>query len=255
MSGPGAALVTGGQRGIGLAVAEALAAAGFRVAILARSVPDSDDVRAALDRLGPDARYLRHDMARIEEVSRVVDAVESELGPVTALVNNAGMGPVARGDMLELAPENFDRIMDVNLRGALFLSQEVARRMIAAPTTESYRSITFVTSVSATHASPERADYCISKAAASMMSNLFALRLAPHGIGVFEIRPGIIATDMTRGVSDAYTARIQDGLVPAGRWGEPGDIADVIVPCATGLMRFATGAAIPVDGGLSVPRL
>ena len=248
----GVALVTGGRRGIGLAVAVALAGAGFRVAILDHCAPDGPDVRDALERLGPESRYIRHDMARTDDIPRVVDKVEAELGPVTTLVNNAGVGPVVRGDMLELAPENFDRVMDVNLRGALFLTQAVARRMIEHRA-DAYRSISFVTSISATHAATERAGYCISKAAASMMSTLFALRLAPHGIGVFEFRPGIIATDMTRAVSEAYTTRIEDGLVPAGRWGEPRDIADAIVPCATGLLRFSTGAVIPVDGGLSIP--
>ncbi len=126
--------------------------------------------------------------------------------------------------------------------------------MVARPA-DVYRSITFVTSVSATMVSIERADYCISKAGAAMMAELFAVRLAPHGIGVFELRPGIIETGMTAGVKDKYTARIEAGLVPAGRWGQPSDIGDVIVPLATGRMAFATGAAIPVDGGLSIPRL
>jgi NAD(P)-dependent dehydrogenase (short-subunit alcohol dehydrogenase family) len=142
----------------------------------------------------------------------------------------------------------------VNLRGAFFLAQEAARRMIAA-TTDAYRSITFVTSVSATMASIERAEYCISKAGAAMMAQLFALRLAPHGIGVFELRPGIIETGMTAGVKDKYTARIEGGLVPAGRWGQPSDIGSVVVPLAQGHFAFATGAAIPVDGGLSIARL
>jgi NAD(P)-dependent dehydrogenase (short-subunit alcohol dehydrogenase family) len=126
--------------------------------------------------------------------------------------------------------------------------------MLAQPS-EAYRSITFVTSVSATLVSIERAEYCISKAGAAMMAELFTVRLAPYGIGVFELRPGIIETGMTAGVKDKYTARIEGGLVPAGRWGQPSDIGDVIVPLATGRMAFATGAAIPVDGGLSIPRL
>jgi NAD(P)-dependent dehydrogenase (short-subunit alcohol dehydrogenase family) len=250
----GTALITGGQQGIGLGISEALVAAGFRVVLASRSEPDSPAVREALDRLGPQASYLRHDLADIATVPALLDAVEAEAGPVTTLVQNAGVPARVRGDMLEMTPENFDSVLDVNLRGAFFLAQEAARRMIAA-TTDAYRSITFVTSVSATMASIERAEYCISKAGAAMMAQLFALRLAPHGIGVFELRPGIIETGMTAGVKDKYTARIEGGLVPAGRWGQPSDIGSVVVPLAQGHFAFATGAAIPVDGGLSIARL
>jgi NAD(P)-dependent dehydrogenase (short-subunit alcohol dehydrogenase family) len=144
--------------------------------------------------------------------------------------------------------------MGINLRGAFFLAQAVARRMLAVPARH-YRSITFVTSVSARMASPERADYCISKAAASMAAQALALRLAPHGIGVFELRPGIIETGMTAPVRDSYTARIADGLVPARRWGRPEDVGRAVLPLVGGQMAFATGAVIPVDGGLSIERL
>ena len=156
--------------------------------------------------------------------------------------------------MLDILPTNYDFVMDVNLRGAFFLAQDVARRMLAQPG-DPYRSITFVTSVSARMVSIERAEYCVSKAGAAMMAELFAVRLAPHGIGCFELRPGIIETGMTAGVKDKYTARIEGGLVPAARWGQPSDIGQVIVPIATGRMAFATGAVIAVDGGLSIHRL
>ncbi len=156
--------------------------------------------------------------------------------------------------MLDLTPENLDWIMGINLRGAFFLAQQVAKRMLAAQSPH-YRSITFITSVSARMASPERADYCISKAAASMVAQTLALRLAPHDIGVFELRPGIIATVMTEAVKDKYDARIAQGLVPAGRWGQPADIGQTVIPLVTGQMAFATGAVIPVDGGLSIERL
>jgi NAD(P)-dependent dehydrogenase (short-subunit alcohol dehydrogenase family) len=142
----------------------------------------------------------------------------------------------------------------INLSGGFFLAQEVARRMLFAPSPQ-YRSITFVTSVSARMASPDRADYCISKAAASMAAHALALRLAPHGIGVFELRPGIIETAMTGPVKEKYDARIADGLVPMNRWGQPADIGQAVVPLVTGQMAFATGAVIPVDGGLSIERL
>lgn len=250
----GTALVTGGQQGIGLGIAAALVGAGFRVVLASRSEPDAPAVQEALSRLGPAATYLSHDLADIAAVPALLDAVEVEAGPLTTLVQNAGVPARVRGDMLELTPENFDFVLDVNLRGAFFLAQAAAARMIGRED-GAYRSITFVTSVSATMASPERAEYCISKAGAAMMASLFALRLAPHGIGVFELRPGIIETGMTAGVKEKYDARIAQGLVPAGRWGQPADIGSVVVPLAEGRFAFATGAVLPVDGGLSLQRL
>lgn len=248
------ALITGGQQGIGLGIAETLAAAGYRIALASRSDPDSPAVLAALDRLGPGTRYYRHDLQEIAGVPALLDAVEAECGPVSTYVSNAGVPARVRGDMLALGPDSWDFVLGVNLRGAFFLAQEVARRMLAAGP-GAYRSMIFVTSVSATMVSVERAEYCISKAGAGMMAALFAARLAPAGIGVFELRPGIIATEMTAGVKDTYTARIEGGLVPAARWGVPADIGSVVLPLAEGQMAFATGAVIPVDGGLSIPRL
>jgi NAD(P)-dependent dehydrogenase (short-subunit alcohol dehydrogenase family) len=248
------ALITGGQQGIGLGIAEALIAAGFTVVLASRSAAESESVRTALATLGPEARYLQHDLQDIARVPALIDEVEAMVGPVDCLVSNAGVPAKVRGDMLDIAPDSFDFVLGVNLRGAFFLAQEVARRMAARPS-QHYRSIVFVTSVSATMASIERAEYCLSKAGAAMMASLFALRLAPLGIGVFEVRPGIIATEMTAGVKDKYTARIEGGLVPAARWGEPADIGAVVVPMATGKMAFATGAVVPVDGGLSLARL
>ena len=184
----------------------------------------------------------------------LLDRVEAELGPVTTLVSNAGVPAPVRGDMLELTAESFDFVLGVNLRGGFFLAQAAARRMLELPP-EPYRSIVFVTSVSAAIVSVERAEYCVSKAGAAMMAGLFAVRLAPHGIGVFEIRPGIVETGMTAGVKDKYTPRIEGGLVPAGRWGRPADVGAAVLPLVRGEMAFATGAVIPVDGGLSIARL
>jgi NAD(P)-dependent dehydrogenase (short-subunit alcohol dehydrogenase family) len=248
------ALITGGQQGIGLGIAQALAGQGFRLAIA--SLPPTDDptVRDALATLGPGARYYRHDLADLTAIPALLEAIEATQGPLDALIQNAGVAAKVRGDMLDLTPENLDWIMGINLSGAFFLAQQVAKHMLAT-TSPHYRSITFVTSVSARMASPERADYCISKAAASMAAQTLALRLAPHGIGVYELRPGIIETGMTAGVKDKYTARIAEGLVPAGRWGHPADIGQAVIPLVTGQMAFATGAVIPVDGGLSIERL
>lgn len=250
----GVALITGGQQGIGLGIAKALAAEGYAIAIA--SLPEAADasVRTALAALGPEARYFRHDLSDVSRASEVLAEVDAEMGPVTAFVSNAGVPARVRGDMLDMTPENFDHTLGINLRGNFFLAQAVARRMAARRSTQ-YRSMCFVTSVSAEMVSIERAEYCISKAGASMMVSLFAARLAPLGIGVFELRPGIIETEMTSGVKDKYTARIEGGLVPAGRWGQPSDIGQIIVPIAKGQMAFATGTVIPVDGGLSIPRL
>lgn len=248
------ALITGGQRGIGFGVARALAAEGYRVAMSAEVPADDRSVALALDALDGHAAYFKHDLRDIEAAAELVERVEAELGPVGTFVSNAGVPARRRGDLLDVTAESFDLVMDVNLRGAFFLAREVGRRMVDRPA-EPYRSMVFVTSVSASMVSADRGEYCISKAGASMMAQLFAARLATDGIGVFELRPGIIDTDMTAGVRDRYTARIADGLVPAGRWGEARDIADVIVPLVTGRMAFATGAVIPVDGGLSIHRL
>jgi NAD(P)-dependent dehydrogenase (short-subunit alcohol dehydrogenase family) len=249
-----AALITGGQQGIGLAVAEALAADGFRIAIASLPAAADPAVKAALTRLGTRASYHRHDMADIAGIPALLHAVEAEHGPITTFVSNAGVPAKVRGDMLDVAPEAWDQVMAVNLRGAFFLAQAVAKRLLAQDTSD-HRSMIFVTSVSAAMASVERAEYCVSKSAAAMAAQLFALRLAPHGVGVYELRPGIIETGMTAGVRDSYTARIEGGLVPAGRWGQPQDIARVAVPLARGDFAFATGAVISVDGGLSIQRL
>jgi len=248
------ALITGGQQGIGLGIAEALATQGFRLAIASRSAPEDASVTQALHTLGTEARYYQHDLSNIAAIPGLLDAIEAQQGPLDALIQNAGVAARVRGDMLDITPENFDWIMGINLRGAFFLAQQVAQRMLAT-TSGHYRSITFVTSVSAQMASPERADYCISKAAAAMAAQTLALRLAPHGIGVFELRPGIIETGMTASVKDKYDARIAGGLVPAGRWGQPSDIGQAVIPLVTGQLAFATGAVLPVDGGLSIERL
>ncbi len=176
------------------------------------------------------------------------------MGPVETLVSNAGVPALVRGDLLKMSLESWDRAMAINLRGGFFLAQAVARRM-AAREAAGYRSMIFVTSVNAEFASIERGEYCVSKAGAAMMAKLFAARLAPLGIGVYELRPGIISSAMTAPARAAHDARIAGGMVPAGRWGDPADIASVVLPLVEGRMAFATGAVIPVDGGLSIPRM
>ncbi|MBZ9851826.1 3-ketoacyl-ACP reductase [Mesorhizobium sp. CA14] len=248
------AIITGGARGIGFACAEALADAGFD--ILIADLAQKPAAGLAENIAGRDAKlaYAQCDIADLADHSKLVEAATDTFGRIDCLVNNAGVGAVVRGDLLELKPENFDRALNINLRGTVFLSQAVAKAMLAAPVNAA-RSIITITSVSAAMASPERADYCISKAGLSMWVKNLALRLAPENIGVFEVRPGIIRTDMTAGVSTKYDALIEDGLVPAKRWGEAGDIGAVVAALASGKFGFSTGSVIDVDGALSVPRL
>lgn len=249
------ALVTGARRGIGAAIALALARAGFDIAIT--DIAEDDDARATLAALraaGAKAHFLRSDLADTTDHARVVAEVVSQCGAIDCLVNNAGVPSPTRGDLLELTPEAFDQVLDVNLRGTFFFTQAVASHMRAAAS-RSARSIITVSSVSAELASPERGEYCISKAGLAMLTKLFALRLAPHGIAVFEVRPGVIRTPMTAGVADKYDRRIADGLVPMGRWGEPEDIGAAVVALASGQFQFATGSVINLDGGLAIPRL
>ena len=247
------ALITGGQQGIGLGIARALHGAGWKVALTSERPDDDPAVAAACAEL-PGAIYLSHDIAAISGAPALLDAVTDRLGPVTTLVSNAGVPAMVRGDLLDMRPESFDRCMAVNLRGAFFLLQEWARRAVALGP-DPYRAALVVTSVSAEIVSPDRAEYCISKAGAAMMTRALAARLAPESIGVFELRPGIIATPMTAPVADRYDDRIARGLVPAARWGTPADIGQIAVPLAEGRFDFATGAVIPVDGGLSIHRL
>ncbi|TIU99560.1 MAG: 3-ketoacyl-ACP reductase [Mesorhizobium sp.] len=243
-------LVTAGAGGIGLAIADTLSRLGARIVVC--DVSD-EALAAAPDKIALVAA-VKADVSREDDVDRLFETVKEKLGGLDALINNAGIGAVIRGDLLELKPDNFDRILGINLRGTVFLSQAVARAMLATPG-DYPRSIITITSVSAEMASPERADYCISKAGLSMWVKNLALRLAAENIGVFEVRPGIIRTDMTSGVTAKYDALIDGGLVPAKRWGEAADVGAAVAALAGGRLGFSTGSIINVDGALSVPRL
>ena len=178
-------------------------------------------------------------------------------GAVDALVNNAGRAPRVRTDILEATEDSFEELMRINLQGPYFLTQAIARQMAASRTERSsfQGAIVFVSSVSAEMASIARGEYCVSKAGLAMAARLFAVRLAPVGIPVFEVRPGIIATDMTAGVREMYDARIADGLVPERRWGYPEDVGRTVAALLRGDIPYATGSVIHVDGGLAIPRL
>lgn len=249
------AIVTGGRRGIGLGIARALAASGFDVVITGIGDAEGvDPVLAELEALGARAAFLRADLADIASHQATVDAVIRAFGRIDCLVNNAGIASVVRGDFLELKPENFDTIIGVNLRGTVFFTQAVVKAMLATQAAAS-RSIINITSVSAAMTSPERLDYCMSKAGLAAFTRGLALRLAETGIAVFEVRPGIIRSDMTAAVSGKYDALIAGGLVPMRRWGEPEDIGNIVAGLASGRFGFATGSVIQADGGLSIGRL
>jgi len=249
-----AAIVTGGARGIGLACAQALAESGFDILVADLAEEPADGLADVITARGAKFAYISCDIADLDSHAALVDAAMRAFGRIDCLVNNAGVGAVVRGDLLALKPENFDRALGVNLRGTVFLSQAVARAMLATPG-DHPKSIITITSVSAEMASPERPDYCISKAGLSMWVKNLALRLAAENIAVFEVRPGIIRTDMTSGVTAKYGALIDGGLVPAKRWGEASDIGAVVATLAGGKLGFSTGSIINVDGALSVPRL
>ena len=251
------ALVTGGQRGIGWGISRELAVNGYDLALTARSAADHEDVLSAcaeLKDLGARVCYVSHDLSDITAFPVLLDRIVDELGPPSALIANAGVPAKIRGDLLDVQPDSFDIVMNTNLRGNFFLAQAVARQMTEMRS-QHYRSIVFVTSVSADMVSIERGEYCMSKAGAAMMVQLFAHRLARLNIGVFELRPGIIETGMTARVHDKYTKLIADGLVPAGRWGKPADIGKAVLPLVTGDMSFATGTVVCADGGLSIHKL
>jgi NAD(P)-dependent dehydrogenase (short-subunit alcohol dehydrogenase family) len=255
---PRLALVTGGTRGIGLGIARALAVEGWNLALC--GLRPEVDVRDVLDDLRADARevdYVPADLSNQQDRQRLVAFVRDRYGSVDALVNNAGRAPRVRADLLDATEDSFEEVLRTNLQGPYFLTQQLAALMLARKEREpaTRPAIVFVTSVSADMASPNRGEYCVSKAGLAMTVKLFATRLATAGIPVYEVRPGIIATDMTAAVRDIYDRRIADGLIPESRWGTPTDIGRTVATLLRGDVPYATGTIIHIDGGLSIPRL
>jgi 3-oxoacyl-[acyl-carrier protein] reductase len=252
------ALVTGGTRGIGLGIARALAADGWDLALCGmRQHADVADLLTTLRHAGGAAEYWPANVGVAGDRARLLDAVVSRYGTIHALVNNAGMAPRVRADLLEAGEPSFEEVLRTNLQGPYFLTQAAAQIMIAGgrPDAGARAAIVFITSVSAELASPNRGEYCVSKAGLAMAVKLFAARLAEHAIPVYEVRPGVIDTDMTAGVRAIYDRRIADGLVPDKRWGTPADVGRAVAALVRGDLPYATGTVIHVDGGLSVPRL
>ena len=252
------ALVTGASRGIGRAIALALAERGWSVAINYRSdLVSAQDVLRIANKY--DGKYLlvQADISRAEERNRTVEEVLKRFGRLDLLVNNAGIAPRQRRDLLEMREESYDEVLAVNLKGSFFLTQQVARTMIdllGSGVIENPRIIN-IGSISAYASSPNRGEYCLSKAGISMMTALFADRLAESGIGVYEIRPGVIATDMTDAVKEKYDHLIANGLTSIQRWGQPEDVAKAVVAIAEGAFPFSTGEIFNVDGGFHLRRL
>lgn len=237
------ALVTGGSRGIGRGIAEKLRREGWQVAITSRSAADEAAQR--------DFLCLQADNALAEDRERAVRAVLEAYGHIDLLVNNAGIAPRVRADLLDMSEDSMRELLRVNLEGPFFLTQRVARQMIE----QKGGMIVNITSMSAYTVSVNRGEYCVSKAGLSMMTQLFAARLAEYGIPVYEIRPGIIRTDMTAGVSAKYDALIEGGLTPIRRWGTPEDVAQAVYMLSQGLLPFSTGEVLNVDGGFHLQRL
>jgi NAD(P)-dependent dehydrogenase (short-subunit alcohol dehydrogenase family) len=250
----GQVLVTGARRGIGKAIALALAKANYDVAVA--DVVESDELRGVADEiksLGLKSVAISADIGDITSHAKLLDQAEAALGPLTTLVNNAGVSVISRGDLLDVTPESYDRCLNINTRGTFFLTQAFARRVRDVPS-HCHRSIINITSANATAVSIARGEYCISKAGASMMSKLFAARLADEDIGVYEIQPGFIETDMTAPSKAKYDALIDGGLTVIKRFGKPEEVARIAVTLAGGGLPYTTGQAILADGGLMMVR-
>ena len=252
------ALVTGGSRGIGLGIATELALQGFDLAI--NGVRAEEAVSANLELLraiGAKVIYCRGDVSSAEQRASMLKQIQSGFGCLHVLVNNAGVAPLDRKDILEASEESFDRLISTNLKGPYFLTQAVANWMIRQGNADQafQGCVINVSSVSATFASVNRGEYCISKAGISMATQLFATRLAEFNIPVYEVRPGIIRSDMTAGVTEKYDKLIAGGLTAQKRWGEPADVGKAVASLASGHFPYSTGQVIMVDGGMAIPRL
>jgi NAD(P)-dependent dehydrogenase (short-subunit alcohol dehydrogenase family) len=252
------ALITGGSRGIGFGIALQLAQNGFDLAVNGmRSATDVEDAISQLKNFGNDVIYCRGNIASSSDRENIIHEVKQYYNKLHVLINNAGVAPKERKDILEATEESFDDVLSTNLKGSYFLMQKAANWMI----TQKKNDDTFngciinVSSISATVASVNRGEYCISKAGLGMATQLFAARLGEFNIPVYEVRPGIIYTDMTAGVKEKYDKLIEEGLCVQKRWGMPEDVGKVVASLANGNFMYSTGQVIMVDGGMTIPRL
>ena len=253
------AFVTGGGRGIGAGIVEALAAESWNVVFCGRKpVEETAERRAELERkYGVRTLYLQCDVSNGDDRRRAVDAALEAFGELNALVNNAGVAPLVRADILDATEESYDRVMNVNLKGPYFLTQLVARHMVERKQSDASfnGAIVNICSVSATVASVSRGEYCLSKAGVAMATRLWAVRLAEFGIPVYEVRPGIIKSDMTAAVTAKYDKLIAEGLTLQPRWGTPEDVGKAVAMLLRGDLPYSTGTSIDVGGGMEIGRL
>jgi len=251
------AIVTGGSRGIGLAIVKRLLRDGYQVLMTASgSANKYAETLKSLEEAGTPVVYAQADVSKADDRVGILQSCLSAYGRVDLLVNNAGVAPLERKDILEMSEESFDRVVGINTKGLLFLSQLVANQMLRQEKVfEKRGTIINITSCSAVVSSPNRGEYCISKAAASMVSTLFADRLANEGILVYEVRPGVIATDMTSKVEEKYNKLIEQGAFPIARWGQPEDVANAVAAFAGDDFLYTTGNYIDVDGAFHIKRL
>ncbi len=249
-------LVTGARRGIGRGIAYAFAESGYDVVV--NDLVDDDATRETLQGIvqrGGRSAFVQADVADLAAHAGLLDAAQAAFGGVDVLVNNAGVSVRQRGDILEVTPESFDRLIAIDLRAPFFLTQALAKRWIGDTAARHRRSIITISSANVEVLGLNRAEYCLAKTALPMMTKLYAVRLAEAGIGVFEIRPGIIRTDMTMVAKERYDKLIGEGLTPIRRWGEPGDVGRAAVALASGAFGFSVGEAVHVDGGLTLQQL
>ena len=252
------ALITGGSRGIGLGIAQALVKQGYRVAI--NGVRAADQVVEHLKQLnaeGGEAIYCQGNVGSANDRRKIMEEIKAKWGQLNLLVNNAGVAPKERKDILEADEQSFDWLMGINLKGPYFLTQQAANWMIEQKTKNSKDSFSIIniSSVSATIASVNRGEYCISKAGMSMSTKLWAARLGEFDIPVYEIQPGVIRTDMTAGVIEKYDKMIAAGLTLQRRWGQPEDLGKTVIALAEGMIPYATGQIIHTDGGMTIQTL
>ncbi|MEP1085175.1 3-ketoacyl-ACP reductase [Algoriphagus sp.] len=252
------ALVTGGSRGIGMGIARKLAEEGFNLAI--NGVREESSARAALEELrsfGVRVEYLQGNIASAEDREAIVSGMIAKFGKIDVLINNAGVAPRTRNDVFDISEEDFDQLMDINMKGTFFLTQAIAKWMaeLKRATPESEISIVNITSISSTVASSIRASYCMSKAALSMLSQVMAVKMAEFGIPVYEIRPGVIETDMIEKVREKYHEGVKNGMTLEPRMGFPEDIGKVVAALVRGDLPYSTGQVLVVDGGMTVARM
>ncbi len=252
-----AALITGSSRGIGLATAAALARAGFDVAV--NGPEDDAELAAAVEtvaRHGGKVVKVPGDISRTENHEAMLDMAEAGIGPLTTMVNNAGVSVLSRGDLLDVTEESYDRCMAINTKALFFLSQAFARRLVKRDRGDGrFYSLINVSSSNAVAVAVQRGEYCASKAAAAMISKVFAVRLGGEGIAVYDIQPGVIDTDMTSAVKDTYERRVaEQGLTLLPRMGRPAEVGQIIATLAAGALPYTTGHVISADGGMLVPR-